>query len=164
MPIRIKSENQSLMALYILHQVNNSLNKCEAEVFKKVGISLPQYMVLEAIYYIGDPCTPSEVADWSDRNANSITLIIDRMVKGGLVTKVRDLKDRRVIRLSMTKKGKAAYKQASKPHKQLLKEMIPALDTEEMQELIRLLSKILDTTYDLRELGGDIKEVTIKTV
>jgi hypothetical protein len=57
----------------------------------------------------------------------------------------------------------AAYKRASKPHKKLLKEMIPTLDAEEMQELIRLLSKILDTTYDLRELGGDIKEVNIKT-
>ena len=163
MPIRIKSDNQSFMALYILHQVNNSLNKCEAEVFKKVGLSLPQYMVLETIIYIGNPCTPSEVANFSDRNANSITLLIDRMEKRGLVTRVRDLKDRRTVRLSITEKGMAAYKRASKPHKQLLREMIPTLNTEEIQELIRLLNKILETTYNLRELGGDIKEVTIKS-
>jgi DNA-binding MarR family transcriptional regulator len=163
MPIRINSDNQAVMALYILHQVNNSLNKCEAEVFKKVEVSLPQYMVLEAINYIGNSCTPSEVADWMDRNANSITLLIDRMEKGGLVTRVRDLKDRRVIRLSITKKGRAVYKRANKPHKQLLKEMIPTLDTGELRELIRLLRKILDTTYDLRELEGDIKKVTIKS-
>jgi DNA-binding MarR family transcriptional regulator len=151
------------MALYILHQVNNSLNKCEAEVFKKVGLSLPQYMVLEAINYIGNPCTPSEVADFMDRNANNITLLTDRMEKNGLVTRVRDLKDRRAIRLSMTKKGRTAYKRASKPHKKLLKEMIPTLDNEEIQELIRLLSKILETTYDLRELDGNIRKITLKS-
>jgi len=163
MPIRIKSRNQSLTALYLLHQVNNSLNKCEADVFKKVGLSLPQYMVLEAIQYIGNPCTPSEVADWLDRNANSITLIIDRMEKGGLVTRIRDLKDRRTIRLSITKKGRAAYKRVSKPHKQLAKTMMPYLDNKEMKEFIRLLSKVLEETYNLRELGRDVKEVTIKS-
>jgi DNA-binding MarR family transcriptional regulator len=71
-------------------------------MFSKVGPTPQKYMVLMAIRLIEDAATVSDVAQWLDSNTNSISLIVDRMKKGGLITMSMNLGDRRTVRLSLT--------------------------------------------------------------
>jgi DNA-binding MarR family transcriptional regulator len=59
--------------------------------------------------------TQTDIANWLDRDTTSITLIIDRMSKEGLVERIRDLKDRRAVRVIITPKGEEIFQQGKEP-------------------------------------------------
>lgn len=85
MPVKFTMRHPILRAWALYHQTYNLLYRCEEVMFSKVGLTSPKYMILMAIKLINDPVTSSDIARWLDRNTNSVSLIIDRMEKDGLV-------------------------------------------------------------------------------
>ena len=109
MPVRICKGDPIGDAWLLLYQTYDSVIKCEEETFTKVDLSPLQYQMLRAMKYINSTITPTVVANFLDWKPNSITLIMDRMEKSGLVKRIRDLKDRRVVRLIITEAGVMAH-------------------------------------------------------
>ena len=161
MPVKIKIDDPVKEASLLLHQVAFSIDKIEDKSFRRVGISPSQYSVIAAIRHIKDPVTPTNVANWLDRNTNSITLMIDRLEREGLVTRSRDLNDRRSLRLSLTEKGMDAFKRGAKPRAEIPQEAMSCLSPGEVQELNRSVSKILEKTYEMRNLQGKVTEENV---
>jgi len=159
MPVRFTIENQLLKTWLLLHQTCNIMIKAEDAVFGKVGLTTQQNAVLHAMRYIKAPVTPSEAASWLDRNTNTITTLVDRMEKDGLVRRARDLKDRRSVRLQMTKKGEEVLAQSSKLGWQLVQETLVGLSEEEIQVLIKLLETIREKVFDNLYPGKVMEEV-----
>ena len=131
MPVKFGFENPFMMAWLLLHQTYNLVLKCEDQVFAKHGLTTEQHAVLLAIKYIDDPVTPTDVARWLDRNTNSISLIVERMVKAGLVRRIRDLRDRRSVRLVITSNGKEILDRATVAGWELVQEILSRLSEEE---------------------------------
>jgi DNA-binding MarR family transcriptional regulator len=127
MPVNFLFSNPLLQVWMLLHQTHNSLVRCEEIVFAKTGLTAQQHAILMAISYIEGPATPTEIANWVDRKVNSITLIVDRMEKAGLVRRVRDVPDRRSHRLELTDKGKKALAQGINTSWTLIQELISSL-------------------------------------
>ena len=109
MPVKFVLSDPTLKAWILLRQTYIAVSKCEEAAFAKVGITLQQYKVLMAIKYINDPVMPTDVARWLDRNSNSITLIIDRMEKDGLVERVRNLRPSYKARLGVNEKAHVLF-------------------------------------------------------
>lgn len=88
--------------------ITNTASKKLSEEFNR---RLLEYKITRvnfiAIYYIGENEGKSqrELSDKMDVNDSSIARLIDRMEKEDLVERKRDLKDRRTIRIVLTKKG-----------------------------------------------------------
>ena len=82
--------------------------RCEDERFGPYGITSEQYGVLVTLKYIGKSARPADIARWLGRAPNSISMLIDRMVKAGLVRRTRDRKDRRAVNVTMTSKAENA--------------------------------------------------------
>ena len=61
--------------------------------------------MLASIKYRG-PMRPVDIASFLERAPNSMSMLVDRMVKAGLVRRTRDRKDRRAVFVSLTDKGK----------------------------------------------------------
>jgi len=134
--------------------------KCEEVVFGKIGLTPQQHAVLIAIKYINDPVKPTDVARWLDRNTNSITLIIDRMEKDGLVKRIRDLRDRRSLRLVMTQKGKEVLEQATVPGWELVQELLSCLSEEDMETFNGLMEKVREKAFQYLYPGEVMEEIT----
>lgn len=89
--------------------ITNSASKKLSDEFNR---RLLEYKITRvnfiAIYYIGktEGISQRELSDKMDVNDSSIARLIDRMEKEDLVERKRDLKDRRTIRIVMTKKGR----------------------------------------------------------
>jgi len=113
MPVKFKFENLNKGAWVLLRQVPNLVSRCEDQVFSKHGLTTERHAVLMAIRQIDDPVRPTDVARWLDLSVNSVSMIIDRMVKAGLVKRTRDRKDRRTVFLAATDKAQKAYVLAS---------------------------------------------------
>ena len=113
MPVKFTMNEPILMTWLLCRQTHNLLSKCENRVLAEIGLTPEQQAALNAIKFIDGPVKPTEVAEWLDRSPNSITLIIDRMEKRGLVKRIRDHEDRRSVLLIMTENGSEILNQAN---------------------------------------------------
>ena len=74
-----------------------------------VNISLIQAMVLYALKLSREPLTPSRLARMLCREPHSMSALVDRMEKQGLVEKKHDLSRKNLVRVVVTPKGEEAF-------------------------------------------------------
>ena len=161
MPIKFKFENVDKGAWILLRQAHNLVLKCEDKVFSEYELTTEQHAVLMAIKHISGPVRITDIARWLDRSVNSVSMIIDRMVKADLVKRTRDRKDRRTVFVTVTSKAEKAYVPATAAGWGLIQEILSPLSVEDKRTLVRLLETLRDKTYDYLEPGGVVEEIRI---
>jgi DNA-binding MarR family transcriptional regulator len=159
MPIKFKFEDSYKGAWILLRQTYNLILKCEDRVFSECGLTTEQHAVLMTIKHIGPPVRITDVALWLDRSVNSVSMIVDRMVKAGLVRRTRDRKDRRVVFVTITSKAEKAFVPATVAGWGLIQEILSPLSDKDRLTLIRLLGTLRDKTYDYLGSGEVVEEV-----
>jgi DNA-binding MarR family transcriptional regulator len=111
MTVSAEQEKTVLRLLLLLSRAGDALNLCLDLVFSKYGISNEQARLLACIKSRG-PMRPVDIAKLLERAPNSMSMLVDRMVKAGLVRRTRDRKDRRAVFVSLTNKGNEAVEPA----------------------------------------------------
>ena len=159
MPVKFEFENPYMGAWMLLRQVYNLISKCNDLVFSNYKLTTEQHSVLMAIKHIEEPVKVTDVARWLDRSVNSVSMIIDRMVKAGLVIRRRDLPDRRAVRLTITSKAEKDFVLATVAGWELIQEILSSLSDEDNLTLIRLLELLRDKAYDYLDSGEVVEEV-----
>ena len=141
--------NQPKLDVWVLcHQTYNLVSRCEEIAFAESGLTPQQHGVLMAMKYIKGSVTVTDVAHWLDRNTNSISTLVDRMEKDGLVKRVRDLRDRRSVRLITTRKGKEKFDQATKSGWKLIEKLLSSFSEEELKTFARLMGKLREKAFE----------------
>jgi DNA-binding MarR family transcriptional regulator len=125
-----------------LYQTYTLLKQCEDEIFEEHGLTTEQYAVLVSISYLGQPARITDIARWLDRSTNSISMIVDRMVKAGLVRRARDKGDRRVVYVSKTSKAESLFKPATVASLKDIRKMLSPIQYKDKLTLFDLLSKV----------------------
>jgi DNA-binding MarR family transcriptional regulator len=85
-----------------------------------------------------------EIREKLDVPNSTLTSVIDRMEKHGLVKRIISPGDRRSYGLEMTGKGKEIRREHDRILLMLATKMLATLDKEERKTFIRLLSKVAD--------------------
>ena len=101
-------ESLVLTSWSLLRRVRDVLMRCEDERFGPHGITSEQYRVLVTSKHMGGSGRSVDIARWLGRAPNSISMLIDRMIKAGLVKRTRDRKDRRAVNVTLTSKAESA--------------------------------------------------------
>jgi DNA-binding MarR family transcriptional regulator len=135
------------------------LKICEDRVFGEYKLTTEKYIVLATIKYLGGPVRPSDVARWLGRSPNSISMIVDRMVKAGLLRRLRDRKDRREVRLVITSKGETALKPATLAGWEFIQKILSQVSYDDRHTLMRLLDTLQYETANYLNPGTDIEEI-----
>jgi len=76
----------------------------------KVGITPIQAGVLMLLKTATKPMTPTQLARTLYREPHSMSALLQRMEKQGLIERTKDLDQRNLVRISITKKGEATFK------------------------------------------------------
>ena len=162
MPVKFIFKIPQMSVWMLLHQTYNSISRCEEALFAQFDLTARQHAILMAIKYIDAPANPTQIADWVDRNLNSITLIVDRMEKNGLVRRTRDPEDRRSFRLVVTEKGEEYLKRSAQEAITLVMRLLENLSEEELQLLKTLLEKVRLQAIQYRQTGQTLKEIVTR--
>jgi DNA-binding MarR family transcriptional regulator len=162
MPVKFSFKNPYLKTWLLLHQTYNLVLRSEDNAFAKEGITTQQHSVLMAIRYMRTPVTPTEVANWLDRNPNGISMLIDRMEKDSLVKRVKDLHDRRSVRLVITKKGNEILNRATVIGWQLIEKILSDIQEEELLLLTDMLEKVREKAFEYLHPDRNMTEIKIK--
>ena len=158
MPKEFEDQNLSLRAWTLLHRTSELFLKCEDGVVGEFGLTTEQYRVLIAMKCLDDPVRPTDVGRWVDHKVNTVSMIVDRMVKAGLIERIRDLPDRREVRLVITPKGEHAFKPATPAVWRLIEELTSSLSYEDKRTVIRLLETLRDKALQHLSPAADIRE------
>ncbi|HTZ76014.1 MAG TPA: MarR family winged helix-turn-helix transcriptional regulator [Candidatus Aquilonibacter sp.] len=86
---------------------------------KSHGVTPQQHQLLLGVagYAQGGRATVSQLAEFLQERHHGVSELVSRCVKRGLVRKTTDTHDRRVVRVSLTKKGEAVLAKLSKLHR-----------------------------------------------
>ena len=161
MAVKFDFKESRLMVWLLCHQCHRLVSRCEEVMSYKKEITPEQHSVLIAIKYANDPVKPTDVAKWLDRRTHTISLIIERMQRNGIVERIRDLPDRRSVRLIITKKGEKILDQATIRGWKLICEILSDFSEDELQTLAKLMGKVRDKAFDYLQPGDTMTEIKI---
>ncbi len=142
-----------------IYQTYTLLKRCEDEVFEEHGLTTEQYAVLVSIAYLGEPARITDIARWLERSTNSISMIVDRMVKAGLVKRVRDKRDRRVVYVSKTSKAESLFGPATVASFEKIRKILSPISDRNRLVLLDLLGEVKYETMKCTNPGVDIEKI-----
>ena len=158
MMVNFEQENIVLRLWLLLRRVGDTLMLCQDSIFSKYGLTTEQWGVLTSIKSRG-PLRPTDLAALLERTPNSMSMLIDRMVKAGLVRRTRDRKDRRVVTVSLTSKGEEVVEPAVIAGWEFIHEVLSPLSDNEQRDLTSMLETVkcelagyLDPEMDMAEI------------
>lgn len=94
-----------------LRQIIHAIDVQSSKLAKTAGLTAPQLIVMHAINQLGEVTTRA-IADHVSLSAPTVTTLIDRLEKAGLVERYRSAIDRRIVHSKLTRTGKAKLKSA----------------------------------------------------
>jgi DNA-binding MarR family transcriptional regulator len=113
------------------------------EQSQKAGITATQLNVLKLLEEIGD-LSLSELGRRIAAQNSTVTGIVDRMERDGLVTRERSAEDRRVWRIRPTARGREIAGSIAVAPWDLLRKALRALQRREQDQLVTLLRKVAE--------------------
>jgi DNA-binding MarR family transcriptional regulator len=142
-----------------LYQTSTLLKRQEDVIFEEHGLTTEQYAVLVSISYIGEPARVTDIARWLERSTNSISMIVDRMVKAGLVRRARDKRDRRVVYVSKTSKAESRLTPATVASFEIVGKILSPISDKDRLTLLNLLGEVKYETLKYLRPGVDIEKI-----
>ena len=110
--------------------------------------------IIEAVG-IDEPRNMKTVAKLMSVMTGTLTKAMDALCEKGYVVRERSTKDKRVIKLRLTDKGKSAYYHHEQFHRQMIKNIASEMSEQETEVLIYALAKMVDyfhlNYYDTKE-------------
>jgi MarR family transcriptional regulator, organic hydroperoxide resistance regulator len=132
------SVDQVLEAIIYLSTETRRVTK---ELARRANVTGPQLTVVKLLETIGD-LSLSELSDKIRAQNSTVTGIIDRMEREGLVLRVRSTEDRRVVRIHLTEKGQDLAREIPVEPMEILRSALSGLSAAETAELLRLMTKV----------------------
>jgi DNA-binding MarR family transcriptional regulator len=159
MTVNLDRKHLALRLWFLSHRTHELLRRCEDQVYGEYNLTTEQYTMLAIIKYLDDPVRITDVARWSGRSTNSISMIIDRMVKAGLVKRTRDRKDRRTVFVTITSKSENALEPATRAGLEFIQEILSTLSDEEKRTFVNLHEAVKRRALEYLNPGEDIEEM-----
>lgn len=119
-----------------------------------LSLTPPQFFVLRSILIRDEHLTMSALASDTLQHCATVTGIVNRLEKMGLVTRQRDAADRRQVLVELTPAGRELLSRVRGSREQRLRETLLRLSEKDAIELLRLLRVYLEafrSQYDSPE-------------
>ncbi len=152
-PTEIKPEIDSILeAILYLYTESRRVTK---ELARQVDLTGPQLTVLKMLEGLGD-ISLSELSERIRAQNSTVTGIIDRMEREGLVVRTRSTEDRRVVRIKLTEKGSKIARAITVEPMEIFRGALESLSPGETRDLLKILTKIARRVQSIvkREVGS----------
>ncbi len=107
---------------------------------------------VHTIDVIGDKkdATPSDVSRALMVTLGTVTISLNNLERKGYIERVRSTKDRRVVHLYLTKKGRLVYRLHQRFHNEMVKKITSGMSEIEFQAMKKGLRNLYDFLEDLK--------------
>jgi DNA-binding MarR family transcriptional regulator len=125
--------------LYLLARVSHVLSGEFHNQLRRRSVGVPVWRVLASLSGSKGE-TVTGLAEVCLLQQPTMTKLLDRMVRDGLVTRTQDARDRRVVRVALTPKGDGLAKElieAARQHETTVLARFPEMEAMDLKALLR---------------------------
>jgi DNA-binding MarR family transcriptional regulator len=127
--------------LYLLARGSHAVSAEFHSKLRKEGVSVPVWRVLATLAGSHGE-TVTGLAEACLLQQPTMTKLLDRMVRDGIVKRTPDARDRRVVRIQMLPRGEHMVKDllvAAKAHEAEILSRFPGIDQQQLKQLLRAM-------------------------
>ncbi|QEN08799.1 MarR family transcriptional regulator [Oceanispirochaeta crateris] len=117
------------------------LHRGEGKNIQDAGLTLSQFSVLEALYHKGD-LRICEIIEKTLSSGGNMTVVVNNLVKDGMVARYQDPDDGRASKICLTDKGRSIIDELFPRHIESLRSLFTSLKEEEKLQLLKILKKL----------------------
>lgn len=131
----------SIKIVKVLKQVLSVFKHNMKNQFKNMNVTGPQGMLIGTLSHYGE----MKISDLSEKlglSNSTVSGIIDRLQKQGLVERIRSIEDRRVIYVSVTPKFSDIAQKSFKEVEESFEAMISSASQQELDTILKGLSTL----------------------
>ncbi|WP_097159854.1 MarR family winged helix-turn-helix transcriptional regulator [Bacillus oleivorans] len=140
-----KDLQQSLKLFVVLSKAYKTLNERVNRFIQKEGLNPTEFAVLELLYHKGDQPL-QQIGEKILIASGSITYVVDKLEKKGLMRRIACPSDRRVTFGQITEEGNAFMDKFFPEHAKRLHELMSAVSEEDKEIAIEVMKHIGKTT------------------
>ena len=129
----------------LLNQTRHTIYQIIGKELKSLGISPAQAAMLLVIKSIKPPPSLGQLGRLQIREHNSVTVVFNRMMRRGLVIKMKDPIRKSVTRVTLTDEGRKICELVMSS--ETIPEIFSCLSEKESQQLISNLEKLLEQAH-----------------
>lgn len=144
----IEKENESLRLFVVLSRAAKVLHEQANTFFQENGLNPTEFAVLELLYHKGNQPL-QKIGNKILLASGSITYVIDKLEKRGLIRRVSCPTDRRVTFAEISEDGKELMDKLFPEHEQNLQNLMDVLSSEEKKQASEILKKLGLSIKDL---------------
>jgi DNA-binding MarR family transcriptional regulator len=150
------SDGDEYQDLYLLFaRARYLIFRARERELQRYGLTPEQSQVLFVTQALKNKATPAAISRLLLRQPHTVSAIVDRMAKKGLIKKSKDLERRNMVRVTLTDKGKEAYELTTK--RGPIHRILGTLNRDERKEFHVYLERVLAKSRE--ELGMDRDEL-----
>ncbi|PTX59348.1 DNA-binding MarR family transcriptional regulator [Melghirimyces profundicolus] len=123
----------------LVREISVVVKRKGREILNEFPITPPQFTALLWLNEEGD-MTIGDLSQKMYLACSTMTDLIDRMEKNGLVERVRDERDRRVVRIHLLEKGRSIIYDVMEARLAYLSDVLSRFSKEEVKEMSKHLS------------------------
>ncbi|MFD1039557.1 MarR family winged helix-turn-helix transcriptional regulator [Virgibacillus byunsanensis] len=133
-----------------LRYISGAIKQNGRKILNNYPITSPQFIALQWLTEEGD-LTIGELSNKNGLAFSTTTDLVDRMEKNKLVKRVRDLNDRRVVRIHVLDKGRSVIKEVIIKRQEYLGEVLEQFSGEQTGTLNELLEFLYEQMKNINE-------------
>lgn len=137
------AEDEGKRILNSIRQLVRALRLFDREAQSKYGISAAQMFVLHTLEQ-HDGLSLNGLAEHTATDQSSASVVVQRLVEAGYVTRTAKKEDRRHIELRLTPKGRTVIRKAPPPAQQKILAAIESMSPRDRKQFAKLLEGFIE--------------------
>jgi MarR family 2-MHQ and catechol resistance regulon transcriptional repressor len=138
---KLDQSQLDLRLFRIWMKASTALSKNIHKDIESYNLNLEYFMILELLFSKG-PHAVQKISETLSIPSGSITYVVNKLEKLGLVARQSNLSDRRAFNVVLTEKGEQLFNEIFPKHVATISENLSFINDEEKELLIELMKKI----------------------
>jgi len=126
----------------LLDQATTAMSRVADNELSQAGITMIQGAVLYFVKNSKEPVIPADISRWLFREPHTVSQLLIRMERHGLIKRTQDLDYKNRLRITLTEKGEKAYQKQTEM--MVISDIMSFLSPEECDKLGANLKKMRD--------------------
>ncbi len=127
-----------------IRKIVRSINLESKRIEKDYGVSIPQVLCMDFLRKSTDfQATQGELKDFLNLNSSTVSGIVQRLEKKGLIARLPKTGDKRVTKLILTAPGEMLLKKIPPLLHDKLNRQLETIDNKELQKIEEVLSNLI---------------------
>ena len=144
-PVTAQSETKAALLAYL--DALALAEPIQARLWQLAHLTLTQVSVLRHLR--SGPQTAGRLAELAGLSATSVSRLVDRLEKRGLVSRKRDAEDRRIVEVQLEPAGERLLGEAKVFRGSDLHHAVEAMSADERRRLTASLTRLVELTREL---------------